>query len=331
MAKRLSAHFVLVLKEALLKSFWRKPALKTYLRSSGVDGRLLGQLSDSESKRNWLDFLIPQLEDSNAGQLILEQIARDLASQRSFPDLMNWEDTEQKLADAKSAVAALEDLVKRLDEKKEELTEAAERRKKGEEQRMTNIRSLGSLATFKDRLDKLAMESLGTSEGGYAFEKWFYEFMDFCEIENRKPYKTPDGRQIDGAITIDGTTYHGELKFEAKQTDVTAIDSILSKVEDVHDNTMAILVSMGGVSEGAKNKASKPKSPLLLFDHSHVYLALGGSISFADIVRRVRRHGSHEGKAYLSCRRIQRLTRVPQQTAGPERRSTIYSAAKNNR
>jgi len=260
---------------------------------------LLGQLSDSESKRNWLDFLIPKLEDNDAGQLLLERMARDLASQRTFPDLMNWEDTDQKLADAKSAVAALKELMERLDTNKEERKQVAERRKKGEEQRLANIRSQSSLAMFKERLDKLATESLGTTHGGYAFEKWFYEFMDFCEIENRKPYKTPDGRQIDGALTIDGTTYHGELKFEAKLTEVTAIDSILSKVEDVHDNTMAILVSMGGISEGAKTKASKPKSPLLLLDYNHVYVALGGVISFADIVRRIRRHGSHEGKAYL--------------------------------
>lgn len=299
MAKRLSAHFVLVVKDALLKSFWRKPALKSYLRSSGINGSLLGQLSDAESKRNWLDFLIPKLESDDAGQVLLERMARDLASQRSFPDLMNWEDTEQKLAAAKSAVASLNELVTRLDGSKEDLAHAAERRKKGEEQRMANIRSQSTLATFRDKLDKLATESLGTTLGGFAFEKWFYEFMDFCEIENRKPYKTPDGRQVDGAITIDGTTYHGELKFEARPTEVTAINSILSKVEDVHDNTMAILVSMGGVSEGAKVKASKPRSPLLLLDYSHIYLALGGSISFADIVRRVRRHGSHEGKAYL--------------------------------
>jgi hypothetical protein len=299
MAQRLSAHFVQVTKDALLKSFWRKPALKAYLRSSGIDGRLLGQLSDAESKRNWLDFLVPKLEDNDVGQILLQRIARDLASQHAFPDLMNWEDTEQKLTEAKSAITALKELVDRLDEHKEELAQAAGLRQKGQEQCQANIRAQSNLATFKDRLDRLATESLGTAAGGYAFEKWFYEFMDFCEIENRKPYKTPDGRQVDGAITIDGTTYHGELKFEAKPTEVSAIDSILSKVEDVHDNTMAILVSMGGISEGAKTKASKPRSPLLLLDFSHVYLALGGSISFGDVIRRIRRHGSHEGKAYL--------------------------------
>ena len=47
---------------------------------------------------------------------------------------------------------------------------------------------------------------LGTQSGGYEFEKWFYKLLDFSEIQNRKPYKT-NGRQIDGSLTIEGTTY----------------------------------------------------------------------------------------------------------------------------
>lgn len=77
MAQRLSAYFVLLTKEAILASFWRKSALKNFLRSSGIDGTVLGQLSDSESKRIWLDFLFPKLEENDKGQLLLEQIAVD--------------------------------------------------------------------------------------------------------------------------------------------------------------------------------------------------------------------------------------------------------------
>jgi len=58
---------------------------------------------------------------------------------------------------------------------------------------------------------------LGTKEAGYAFQDWFYRLADFFEVENRKPYVSA-GRQIDGSITVEGTTYLVELKFTRDQS-----------------------------------------------------------------------------------------------------------------
>jgi hypothetical protein len=41
-------------------------------------------------------------------------------------------------------------------------------------------------------------------------------------------------------------------------------------------------------------------SPLLLFDYQHLYLVLTGGSTFENVVRRVRRHASQEGKAFLA-------------------------------
>lgn len=43
------------------------------------------------------------------------------------------------------------------------------------------------------------------------------------------------GRQIDGSLTLDGTTYLVELKFTASQANATDIDSLRSKVDDKAD------------------------------------------------------------------------------------------------
>jgi hypothetical protein len=40
--------------------------------------------------------------------------------------------------------------------------------------------------------------------------------MCFCDVEHRRPY-VAGGRQIDGSITLDGTTYLVELKFTTKK------------------------------------------------------------------------------------------------------------------
>ena len=132
----------------------------------------------------------------------------------------------------------------------------------------------------------------------YSFQEWFYDFLDLFDIDNRRPYVS-DGRQIDGSLTYDGTTYLVELKFTAEQVDVTEVDSLRAKVEDKVDNTMGILVSISGFSSVAISGASGRRGLLLLFDAQHIYLCLTGVLSFGDVISRVRRHASQTGEAYL--------------------------------
>ena len=151
---------------------------------------------------------------------------------------------------------------------------------------------------MKDRLDSLCSQ-IGTQQGGYTFQDWFYDLMDYFEVDNRRPY-VATGRQIDGSITVDGTTYLVELKFTAAPAGAPDIDSLVKKVNDKADNTMGIMLSMSGFSSVAIQESSFAKSPLLLLDHSHLYMVLSVIISFPDTVRRIRRHSSQEGKAYLA-------------------------------
>jgi hypothetical protein len=67
---------------------------------------------------------------------------------------------------------------------------------------------------------------------------------------------------------------------------------------------MGIVVSISGYSETAISEASGRRTPLLLMDHRHLYLALGGVVSFDEIVDRVRRHASQTGEALLAPERF---------------------------
>lgn len=151
--------------------------------------------------------------------------------------------------------------------------------------------------TLADRLNSLSTE-LGKQGAGYAFEDWFYDLLDYFEVVNRKPYKV-QGRQIDGSVTIDGTTYLVELKFTTDQSDAPDIDIFRSKVLSKADNTMGIMISISGYSSVAVSEASRDKTPLLLLDHRHLYLLLTASIRFSELVARLRRHSSQTGEAYL--------------------------------
>ena len=117
-------------------------------------------------------------------------------------------------------------------------------------------------------------------------------------MTSRRPYVS-GGRQIDGSVTVEGTTYLAELKFTRVQSGAPDVDTFLAKVNDKADNTMGIMVSMSGYSSTAIEQASGRKTPIILLDHGHIYLVLSRSWTLAEVVSRVRRHASQTARSFL--------------------------------
>ena len=298
MKTKLTPYYVNLVYDACLKSFWRKKALSKFLRQCGVADTFINGWDPQESKREFLDRLFAELPKSDRGRSGLLRMAAFLMDQESFPDLQGWEDSAQKIKAAHDAVSKLrihhskqQDELQSEEEKLKAKQEFAKR-----QQEVT--RSQQTLQELNDRLTELSSK-LGSQEAGYEFQDWFYDLLDFSEIPNRKPY-VHKGRQIDGSLTISGTTYLVELKFMAEQASAPDIDTFYKKVTSKADNTMGILVSISGYSSVAREEASGNKTPLLLLDHGHIYLVLGGMMGLADVIERIRRHASQTGEAYLS-------------------------------
>jgi len=234
---------------------------------------------------------------SDRGKGVILQMAHNLSEKTTFPDLENWEDSLQKKEDAKKAVNELRLYLKKQNEEIKSQKEREEFQERARVERVNIQRSLTDRSKLQQILD--AMHSkIGTQEGGYAFEDWFDQLLIFCEIQHRKPYIT-GGRQIDGSLTYEGTTYLVELKFTKNQAESKEIDSLKSKVDKMADNTMGIMVSISGYSSVAISEASGRKTTLMLMDASHLYLFLCGAMGFGDIISRIRRHASQTGEAYL--------------------------------
>lgn len=297
MASRITPRFIELTYEAALKSFWRRGALRKFLLASNIAESFLATWANEESKRDLLDKIFQKLTADDRGKAVIFEMARSLSEQTSFPDLRNWEDSTQKIDDATKAVAELKSYLKTQDEEIRSAKEKAEAKTRARDERQKIQRSLTDKSNLQQRLDALH-SAVGTQQGGYDFQDWFYDLLDFCEIQNRRPYVST-GRQIDGSLTLDGTTYLAELKFTAGHADATDIDSLRSKVDDKADNTMGILISISGYSSVALTQASGRKTTLLLFDAMHLYLFLAGTLSFGDVLARVRRHASQTGEAYL--------------------------------
>ncbi|MEM7762448.1 MAG: hypothetical protein AAF290_00080 [Pseudomonadota bacterium] len=297
MAARITPRLIELTYEAALKSFWRKNALKKFLRASHVSSTYIGSWAEDETKRDFLDRAFDKLQSTDKGKAVIFQMARNLSEQKTFPDLRSWEDSDEKIAGAKKAVAELQAYLKTQDEEIRSERDREEAKNRAHEERARLRRSLSDKATLQSRLDSLHSK-VGTQEGGYEFQDWFYDFLDYFEIDNRRPY-TINGRQIDGSLTYDGTTYLVELKFTASQSDATDIDSLKAKVASKADNTMGAFVSISGYSSVAIEEASGPRALLLLFDAQHIYMCLSGVLQFGDVLSRVRRHASQTGEAYL--------------------------------
>jgi hypothetical protein len=283
--------------EAALKSYWRRNALRKFLVASHVQSSFVAAWSDDESKRDLLDRLFQRLQTTDKGNAVIYHMARNLSEQSTFPDLRNWEDSAQKIQDAYKAVQELKFYLKQQGEKVkfEEDRKASQERARAERIRIQ--RSQMDKVKLQQHLDGLHSK-VGMQEGGYEFEQWFYQLLDFCEIQNRRPYKS-DGRQIDGSLTYEGTTYLVELKFTKEQSGATDIDSLKAKVNKMADNTMGIMVSISSYSSVAISEASGSKTTLIIIDASHLYLFLTGAMSFGEIISRIRRHASQTGEAYL--------------------------------
>lgn len=124
MAVPITPRLVELTYEAALKSFWRKKALRKFLRGCHVSETFLATWSAEESKRDFLDRLFERLQRSDKGKTVIFQMARYLSDQTTFPDLRNWEDSDQKMAEARKAVAELK---KYVDEKEQESKSERER------------------------------------------------------------------------------------------------------------------------------------------------------------------------------------------------------------
>lgn len=300
MKTRLTPYYIELLYDACLKSFWRKKALSKFLRNCGVSQNFLATWGPDETKRDFLDRLFLELPKTDRGRQGLLRMAVCLMEQRTFPDLMNWEDSAQKIKAAHDAVQKL----KLCHNQQENEIHTAEQKQKAREEflkRQAEVtRSQQTLQKLAERLNDLG-KHLGEQQAGYEFQTWFYDLLDFNEIPNRRPY-VHASRQIDGSLTWDGTTYLGELKFTSSPANPNAIGDFFRKVTTKADNTMGIMVSISGFTEIAKKEGSGAKTPLLLLDHSHLYLVLSGIMGMGDVIDRIRRHASQTGEAYLAAR-----------------------------
>ena len=301
MSKILASYFVDLVQDACLKAFWTKKALRIFLHRHGISEKYTSPLDTGMvTKSEVLSVVFSKLTENptEKKQAVILSIAGSLVEMETFPDLEKWEDASEKIKTANEAVGKLRVQYEKLrtafiDEGSEEKKKKA--REEADAYKMHEAR----FTEFNKRLLDVVQKA-GTQEGGYEFERWLYDFAGFNDIESRPPYKGADGRQVDGALTIGGTTYLLEAKCTKEPVDVTAIDSFMRKISVKADNTMGLLISVSGFDPGAIKAASCERTPMLLIDGNHLFsLIMARRFTLRELIELIRRHASQTGIAYL--------------------------------
>jgi restriction endonuclease Mrr len=300
MSKKLSPAFIELTMDALLKAIWFKGSLRSFLLQHKIKESALAQWHADQTKRDFIQWLWPQLFKDEKGQNVILSMARSLAEMRHFPDLERKEDTKDRIPEAVEAINRLKVSVAEINETIRESNAAAIHRQAVQAQSSTRLAAQQSLEKLQTTLNTLTPK-IGSQEGGYAFERWFYDIAIYFELDARPGYKA-DGRQIDGAITIEGTTFLLETKFTNAPIGSPDIDSFMAKIESKADNTMGLFVSLSGFNDGAIRAASKQRTPMLLLDSGHIFsLIMRGVMTLPQVVARVKRHASQTGSSYLAA------------------------------
>jgi len=300
MNKKLSPSFVALTQDALLKAIWFKNSLRIFLVQHHVNESALAKWHPDQSKRDYIEWLWPRLVKDEKGQNAILAMARSLTEMKHFPDLERKEDTKERIPEAVEAVARLRAAVATVNENIRE-TKAAESRRISAKEKQAKVQAeRQSLEKLQTTLNALVTK-IGTQEGGYQFEKWLYDLAIYFELDARPGYKA-DGRQIDGAMTIDATTFLVEAKLVNAPIGSPDIDIFMAKIESKADNTMGLFVSLSGFNDGAKKAAAKQRTPTLLLDSGHIFnLILRGVMTLPQVVSRIKRHAHQTGLSYLSA------------------------------
>lgn len=301
--RKLDPYFISLVQDCCLKSYHRKAKFAQFICYHSPERFNILPYTGVNTKREYLSDIFMNLvsRTDTTGHSFIYELAKSLVAMKSFPDLAGWEDSKIKIESAHKACELLRNEFRKLSELDKDEKEIVLRRKRAREQKEKQQYNVQAFEDIKIKLTEL-LRGLGSQKSGYGFEDWFYKLADYYEIENRRPYRDANGRQIDGSLTIEGITYLVEAKFTQKEIGSQDVDIFFNKIKSKADNTMGIMVSISGFNSNAVRTASCDRTTIILMDHSHVFnLIIPQLMTLREVIQRIARNAAQTGTSYLSA------------------------------
>jgi len=167
--------------------------------------------------------------------------------------------------------------------KKREKEKAKQNYQKTINRKITYTKKLEKLNTQFARLATL--NELTPQQRGFKLEELFFDLLQLNEFEYSKPYRTPDGEQIDGHFRYEKFDYLVEVKWTeglTKQKDLSIFDG---KIRGKAQSTRGLFLSANGFDDNAVAKFSGDSPRIILMTGADLAIILSGQISFYDAMK----------------------------------------------
>lgn len=292
------------LSEALAVIYWNRPALHRFLRTFLRDhAELLAGIDFAGPKREAADELVDRLmADEPRYHDLTWRLMADVVSREKFPNLMQQENADYLVEQARMAVAEL---------RRYTIDHAAQQRAQDEfDQELAAFRKTNrNVQTFVRTLEALKAEFLAMSadtsdphQRGLNFETFLYKLFALFEMEPRLKYSL-EYEQIDGAMSFDTDDYIIEAKWWKEQLQPTHLDGLASKVGRKSKNTLGLFISISGFTSGAI-RAYRERTPLITMDGDDLFCVLDQRVRLDDLLKRKKRYASETGSCHFPARRM---------------------------
>jgi len=298
--KKISAHSILALKDALVAIYYRKKDLRQFIELTIENTAIISTIDWTENiKYESVSQLIDRMvKRQDLYQTDLLKLVQEVGNMNDFSHLEYW-DKENKglIKKAQVAVAKLRKQAKGYFDTIEEL-------KKTEERRETIKEKLKNSISYQQKLDELKMEfyeiasNTNSQQKGFQLEKFLNKLFVFFDLDPKSSFKVV-GEQIDGAFTFDNSDYLLEAKWQEKK-EINAADlyTFGGKIQGKLKNTLGLFISLGPYSSECTETGSPILKSMILMDGMDLMQVLEGRIRLNELILIKRRHASQTGDTY---------------------------------
>jgi len=262
--------------------FWFWNSFYSFLESSGVPKTLYQRYpKDAFNKYEVMRNILEILEEQGHIRII-----NSLTS--NFYRLKNAVDRDHLDTDkAKRLLQEFRDAVGN------DPIEAAIKEKEQEKARANYQKTIENTKVKMDCLTDLNSRFLGLASAtsltpqqrGFMLETLFFDLLHFAEFEHTKPYRTPDGEQIDGHFKYEKFDYLVEVKWisgQIKQKDLSIFDG---KIRGKAQSTRGLFLAAEGFDDNAVNKFSGDAPRIILMTGEDLAIIMNGTIPIFDVMK----------------------------------------------
>ncbi len=262
--------------------FWFWNSFYSFLDSCGVPKSLQNRFpKEAFNKYQVMRNILSKLEENNQVDTINNIISNFYRLKQPVDkDYLDCKKALQLLDEFRKLVGSdpIEEEIKKREKKK-----AKQNYQKTINEKITYTKKLEELNAQFARL--AALTELTPQQRGFKLEELFFDLLQLNEFEYSKPYRTPDGEQIDGHFRYEKFDYLVEVKWTdglTKQKDLSIFDG---KIRGKAQSTRGLFLSANGFDDNAVAKFSGDSPRIILMTGTDLSIILSDQISFHDAMK----------------------------------------------